>query len=156
MGQKQRPAPAEHKPGRGGHNALGRGRYGRLEIKIGASCEAGVHLANEDEQAFERAGPGEILPLALQLRQTLRGGTHSLALAPDERLRLLAEAGDRLVAGQPRRLRVLVEPADHAAEFLDGAAKPLPVLLGEFRQLRRSQGANQPDCQCEDTPDDQR
>jgi hypothetical protein len=64
------------------------------------------------------------------LRQTIR-----IVLQPIDSLRTRQRLGGDLA----------VELGDHTVEFVDGAAEALPILLGEFRQLRaceREQNAN--------------
>ena len=90
-------------------------------------------------------GIGRSVALPLQAGKAVGNLFHRGPLPLRDRIGLLRETLDRLLARKTRCLRVFVEPRHHATQLVDRAADPLPVLLCEFGSLGGDQAGQEAD-----------
>jgi hypothetical protein len=142
--EQRKAGPPEQEPGPTHKQALGRRRPGRLEIEIRRARKLAVEAAGQHGQALELSRIRNGVALPFEALQPIDDLGHGRRLALHEPVGLLGQPRDRLLAGDTLRARILVERADHAAEFVDRAADALAVLLREFRGLGGCKAENRP------------
>jgi hypothetical protein len=131
-----RQAPADDERNAADFEGFETDRHGRFKIARRLLQGGGVEILGHDGQAGQRPGVAE---RALLSRQPFRAldilidGGCSLA---GERVIVVLQPLETLLAAQGLIFCFSVEFADHAVEFVERAAETLAVLLSEFGQLR--------------------